>query len=282
MVERSRRAALRRPLRRPGRPGRAVPAHAGGGCVRSLQARRDAGAERRAHDRRCGERPRAPWPAPTTSTRPCRPRCSSRTLRARRPGRSRWSTCCGHRRGARGRSLRDRKRRGGGRRPLPARRRQPREGDRRAGRVRQRLGQRREGVLLRACARARRRRVAGGLGRLPAGRRARRRLARQAGDEVLRRAPPRRCRSSRTCSPASPCSWRRRATARPSFGSTRSAVTASARARPSRPCSRTSSSSRSSGSGRGILDVDRYATELHDPEITEPAGAATCPAATTS
>jgi hypothetical protein len=27
--------------------------------------------------------------------------------------------------------------------------------------------------------------------------------------------------------------------------------------------------------GRGILDVDRYATELHDPEITEPAGAAT-------
>jgi betaine reductase len=25
--------------------------------------------------------------------------------------------------------------------------------------------------------------------------------------------------------------------------------------------------------GRGILDVDRYATELHDPEITEPAGA---------
>ena len=55
----------------------------------------------------------------------------------------------------------------------------------------QRFGQRREGVLLRAGARARRRRVAGGLGRLPARRRARRRLAGQAGDEVLRRAPAR-------------------------------------------------------------------------------------------
>ena len=30
--------------------------------------------------------------------------------------------------------------------------------------------------------------------------------------------------------------------------------------------------------GRGILDVDRYATELHDPEITEPAGAGDVPA----
>jgi glycine/sarcosine/betaine reductase complex component C subunit beta len=30
--------------------------------------------------------------------------------------------------------------------------------------------------------------------------------------------------------------------------------------------------------GRGILDVDRYATELHDPEITEPAGAGNVPA----
>jgi glycine/sarcosine/betaine reductase complex component C subunit beta len=29
--------------------------------------------------------------------------------------------------------------------------------------------------------------------------------------------------------------------------------------------------------GRGILDVDRYATELHDPEITEPAGAGNVP-----
>ena len=30
--------------------------------------------------------------------------------------------------------------------------------------------------------------------------------------------------------------------------------------------------------GRGILDVDRYATELHDPDITEPAGAGNVPA----
>jgi glycine/sarcosine/betaine reductase complex component C subunit beta len=29
--------------------------------------------------------------------------------------------------------------------------------------------------------------------------------------------------------------------------------------------------------GRGVLDVDRYATELHDPEITEPAGAGNVP-----
>jgi betaine reductase len=29
--------------------------------------------------------------------------------------------------------------------------------------------------------------------------------------------------------------------------------------------------------GRGILDIDRYATELHDPEITEPAGAGNVP-----
>jgi hypothetical protein len=29
--------------------------------------------------------------------------------------------------------------------------------------------------------------------------------------------------------------------------------------------------------GRGILDVDRYATELHDPEVTEPAGAGNVP-----
>ena len=29
--------------------------------------------------------------------------------------------------------------------------------------------------------------------------------------------------------------------------------------------------------GRGILDVERYATELHDPEITEPAGAGNVP-----
>jgi hypothetical protein len=29
--------------------------------------------------------------------------------------------------------------------------------------------------------------------------------------------------------------------------------------------------------GRGIVDVDRYATELHDPEITEPAGAGNVP-----
>src|ERR671922_89296 len=29
--------------------------------------------------------------------------------------------------------------------------------------------------------------------------------------------------------------------------------------------------------GRGILDVDRYATELHDPDITEPAGAGNVP-----
>ncbi|MEX2102634.1 MAG: DUF5940 domain-containing protein, partial [Gaiellaceae bacterium] len=29
--------------------------------------------------------------------------------------------------------------------------------------------------------------------------------------------------------------------------------------------------------GRGILDVDRIATELHDPEITEPAGAGNVP-----
>jgi hypothetical protein len=29
--------------------------------------------------------------------------------------------------------------------------------------------------------------------------------------------------------------------------------------------------------GRGILDIDRYSTELHDPEITEPAGAGNVP-----
>jgi glycine/sarcosine/betaine reductase complex component C subunit beta len=29
--------------------------------------------------------------------------------------------------------------------------------------------------------------------------------------------------------------------------------------------------------GRGILDINRYATELHDPEITEPAGAGNVP-----
>ena len=31
------------------------------------------------------------------------------------------------------------------------------------------------------------------------------------------------------------------------------------------------------GRGRGLLDVDRYATELHDPDITEPAGAGNVP-----
>ncbi len=59
---------------------------------------------------------------------------------------------------ARGRRVRDRLRRGGRRRPLPARRRQPRQGDRRAGRLRERLRLRREGVLRRARARARHRR----------------------------------------------------------------------------------------------------------------------------
>ena len=89
------------------------------------------------------------------------------------------------------RALRDRERGGGGRRPLSARRGQSRQGDRRAGGVRQRLGKRREGVLLRPGARARRRRIARRLRRLPLRRRCGRWVARQAGDEVLRRAAAR-------------------------------------------------------------------------------------------
>src|SRR6266508_3324471 len=34
--------------------------------------------------------------------------------------------------------------------------------------------------------------------------------------------------------------------------------------------------------GRRILDVERYATELHDPEITEPSSAASSPAASST
>ena len=63
----------------------------------------------------------------------------------------------------------------------------------------------------------------------------------------------------------------------PSFASTPWAATASALARRSRPCSKISSSSLWSASVATSLDVERFATELHDPEITEPAGAGNVP-----
>ena len=64
-VEPRARGAVRRHRRR----GRALPAHGGGRQLRPLQARREPGAERRAHDRRRASASPARWRAPTTSTR---------------------------------------------------------------------------------------------------------------------------------------------------------------------------------------------------------------------
>ena len=74
--------------------------------------------------------------------------------------------------------------RGGGRRPLPARRRQPRQGHGRAGRGARSRRRRRQGVLRRAGPRPDRGGRPGPERRLPAGRGGGRRVAGQAGDEV--------------------------------------------------------------------------------------------------
>ena len=76
----------RGPVRRHRRPGRALPAHAGGRSLRALQARRRPPRERRRSRSTRTAATSARWPARTTSTRASRRRCSSRTSPARRPG----------------------------------------------------------------------------------------------------------------------------------------------------------------------------------------------------
>ena len=174
---------------------------------------------------------------------------------------------------------RDQLRRGGGRRPLPARRGQPREGGRRGDRAHRGERRRREGVLRRSRPRADRRRRAGA-GRGPrAGRRRRRRLAREARHEVPRRARARRSDRRRH---ARGDRDHRRPGGRRSRGAGRSAWTPSGRHRTGFALAAGAARGhrrrvRSTRWGSRSPTSATYATELHDPEVTEPAGGGDVP-----
>ena len=137
---------------------------------------------------------------------------------------------------------------------------------------------RRQGVLRRADPRARRRRRARLVGRLRPGRRGRRRRAGQARHEVrgsagARHADPRgrargdggpgRRGGGRVRSQAS--AWMRSVGTGSASGSSQQALLEDIVGAPL------------AAMGRTIADIDRYATELHNPEITESSGGGDVP-----
>ena len=135
----------------------------------------------------------------------------------------------------------------------------------------------RQGLLLRAHPRARDRGQPRGLGRVLARGGGRRLLARQARHEVpgasaSRAADPRGHAGGRGAARRG----RRRTVAAPE-ARRRSGGTPSRRARRRRRSSRRSSPTRSRASAGRSRDVDKYATELHNPELTEPSGSGDVP-----